>query len=108
MSSEFNNWTIKIDDDFVDRKTVENAYRFWKLNTKEKDKEYDKIVKVNWYIMEKYGKDFLQECGINEIDNDFQRCLKVSKLFDKIYNEMTEKYPNMWYEYGFGSNNGEN
>lgn len=30
MPSEFNNWTIKIDDDFVDRKTVENAYRFWK------------------------------------------------------------------------------
>lgn len=40
MSSEFNNWTIKIDDDFVDRKTVEKAYRFWKAYHLKGDETY--------------------------------------------------------------------
>lgn len=30
MSNEFNNWSTIIDGELVDRKTAENAYRFWK------------------------------------------------------------------------------
>lgn len=30
MSNEFNNWSTTMDNDLVDRKTLEKAYIFWK------------------------------------------------------------------------------
>ena len=34
--------------------------------------------------------------------------MKISKKFDEIYKEMNEKYPLMWYEYGFNGNDTNN
>lgn len=64
-----------------------------------KDKEIDKLVKVNWYLMEKYGEEILKEYGVSENDNQFQRFFKVNSAFDRIYEEMCKKYPYMWCEY---------
>lgn len=76
------------------------------------EKELDKIMKLNMYVIEKYNNELFAESGIEETDNEFQRYGKINKLFDKIYAEMCEKYPLMWYEYcltfnGTNDNKGE-
>ncbi len=66
-------------------------------NEKDKlNKECDKIMKVNMFLLEKYGKDLFKEFEIKD-ENDF---VSMIKTFDKIYEIENKKYPLMWYEYG--------
>lgn len=72
------------------------------------EKQLDYVYKINMYFTEKYNKEILKESGINDKDSTFQKIMKISKKFDEIYKEMNEKYPLMWYEYGFNGNDTNN
>ena len=72
------------------------------------EKQLDYVYKINMYFTEKYNKEILKESGINDKDSTFQKIMKISKKFDEIYKQMNEKYPLMWYEYGFNGNDTNN
>lgn len=62
----------------------------------ELNKKYDKIMKVNMFLLEKYREDLFKEFEIKD-ENDF---VSIVKMFDKMYEIENKKYPLMWYEYG--------
>ena len=72
------------------------------------EKQLDYVYKINMYFTEKNNKEILKESGIHDKDSTFQKIMKISKKFDEIYKEMNEKYPLMWYEYGFNGNDTNN
>lgn len=71
----------------------------------EKDKQIDKFYKISIWILRKYGKEMFDEYGIsldnanNSLENQTRQMINVDLLFDKIYEEMQQEMPLMWYEY---------
>lgn len=74
-------------------------------NPNEREKKFDSVMKVNMYIMRKYGKEFREEFGIIDGDNSLKNIIKLMDAFDKIAEEMNKEFPFMWYEYGFNGSN---
>lgn len=72
----------------------------YRLSAK-RDDDYDKIMKVNMWLMEKYGENFYEYCGIEEGDSAIVAYQKAWNKMDEIYAEMNAKYPAKWYELGF-------
>lgn len=76
------------------------------------DEEYlqkvDYVMKINIWIMRKYGKEFFKEAGLNESANTVEDLIKIKKVYDDIYEEINKEMPKMWYEYGFNNIKMEN
>lgn len=81
------------------------------------EESYDKIQKVNIWLMRRYRKDLIEEFSDEKIKEDYseifnlknadtkglKEALIVSHLFDRIAEEMNKEMPLPWYMYGFGS-----
>lgn len=67
------------------------------------EKEYDKIMKINYYLLKKYRSEIFEEFGIPEDGDDVETMRKIMDAFDRMYKEVQAEMPLMWYEYGFGS-----
>lgn len=63
------------------------------------EKQYDKIMCVNAYLIEKYGSKLWEEFGIEKTGDTFKDMPSILAIFDEIYKKQKEKYPLMWYEY---------
>jgi hypothetical protein len=64
-----------------------------------RDKELDKAIKLNWYLLEKYGDEFFSEESLKEFDIpiDVPKVMQYILLFDRLYEKLCEKYPEPWY-----------
>lgn len=71
-----------------------------KLEANDYEKQIDRIMKINMWILEKYGKKLLKDFSIPKTDMTVEYFDKCKKMFDKIYEDQNEKTPKMWYEYG--------
>lgn len=69
------------------------------VTSEEKQIEYDKLMKVNWYLAERCGDGLWKEFGVERTGDNIQDLFSVMKIIDKIYEIQKEKYPAMWYEY---------
>lgn len=65
----------------------------------DKEKQYDKIMRVNTYLVERYGDKLWEEFGFEKTGDTEKDMFSVMKIFDEIYKHEKEKYPLMWYEY---------
>lgn len=63
------------------------------------EEQYDKIMRVNTYLLEKYGDKIWEEFGIKKTGDAARDMFSAMKIFDEIYKREKEKYPLMWYEY---------
>lgn len=63
------------------------------------EKQYDKIMRVSTYLLEKYGDELWKEFGIEKTGDTMKDMFSVMLIFDEIYKIEKEKYPAMWYEY---------
>lgn len=61
--------------------------------------QYDKIMRVNMYLLEKYGDKLWEEFGIEKTGDTARDMFSIMIIFDEIYKREKEKYPLMWYEY---------
>lgn len=61
--------------------------------------QYDKIMRVSAYLLEKYGDELWKEFGIEKTGDTEKDMLSSMRIFDEIYKREKEKYPLMWYEY---------
>lgn len=61
--------------------------------------QYDKIMRVNAYLLEKYGDKLWEEFGVEKTGDNAKDMFSVMFIFDEIYKIEKEKYPAMWYEY---------
>lgn len=61
--------------------------------------QYDKIMRVNAYLLEKYGDKLWKEFGVEKTGNTAKDMFSMMFIFDEIYKIEKEKYPAMWYEY---------
>ena len=63
---------------------------------------YDCLIVID--DLEKLYKDF----NISNDNTDINTLMKISEVFDKIYEEMNKEMPLMWFNYGFFSNSKSN
>lgn len=68
---------------------------------KEKDLAIDKFSKIDIWLMRKYGKKLYKDFNITNDDIDIKTFIKISQVFDNIYEEMNKEMPLMWFNYGF-------
>ena len=68
---------------------------------KEKDLAIDKFSKIDIWLMRKYGKKLCKDFNITNDDIDIKTFIKISEVFDNIYEEMNKEMPLMWFNYGF-------
>ena len=66
---------------------------------KEREEQYDKIVRVSTYLFEKYGDKLWEEFGIEKTGDSAKDMFSMMIIFDEIYKREKDKYPLMWYEY---------
>lgn len=71
------------------------------IDLNDKVKDFDKIMKINIYLMRKYGDKLYKDNGFTKTENVSENYLAISKICDKIYEEMNKEIPKMWYEYLF-------
>lgn len=69
------------------------------MNNEELLKQYDKIMRLNYYLLEKYGKDLWKDFGIEMKGGYMTDMITVNKILNEIYEQEKKKYPKMWYEY---------
>lgn len=75
-------------------------YRENNADTKKSTEEqYDKIMRVSAYLLEKYGDKLWKEFGIEKTGDNARDMFSMMLIFDEIYKVEKEKYPLMWYEY---------
>lgn len=67
------------------------------------EQQYDKIVRVSTYLLERYGDKLWEEFGVKKTGYTQKDMLSTMKIFDEIYKREKEKYPLMWYEYSLYS-----
>lgn len=70
---------------------------------KVEEQQYDKIVRVSTYLLERYGDKLWEEFGIEKTGDTAKDMIYSMKIFDEIYKREKEKYPLMWYEYSLYS-----
>lgn len=63
------------------------------------EQQYDKIVRVSTYLLERYGDNLWEEFGVKKTGDTQKDMISAMKIFDEIYKKEKEKYPLMWYEY---------
>lgn len=63
------------------------------------DQQFDKIVRINYYLLEKYGNDLWKDFGMKKTGDKITDMWSAMKIFDIIYEQEKKKYPFMWYEY---------
>lgn len=68
---------------------------------KEKDLAIDKFSKIDIWLIRKYGKKLYKDFNITNDDMDIKNFIKISQVFDNIYEEMNKEMPLMWFNYGF-------
>lgn len=68
---------------------------------KEKDLAIDKFSKIDIWLIRKYGKKLYKDFNITNDDIDIKTFIKISQVFDNIYEEMNKEMPLMWFNYGF-------
>lgn len=68
---------------------------------KEKDLAIDKFSKIDIWLIRKYGKKLYKDFNITNDDMDIKTFIKISQVFDNIYEEMNKEMPLMWFNYGF-------
>lgn len=66
---------------------------------KNKEQQYDRIMRVSSYLFERYGDKLWEEFGFEKTGDTSKDMLSAMKIFDEIYKREKEKYPLMWYEY---------
>ena len=66
---------------------------------KNKEQQYDRIIRVSSYLFERYGDKLWEEFGFEKTGDASKDMLSTMKIFDEIYKREKEKYPLMWYEY---------
>lgn len=67
------------------------------------EQQYDKIVRISTYLLERYGDNLWEEFGVKKTGNTQKDMLSAIKIFDEIYKREKEKFPLMWYEYSLYS-----
>ena len=92
--------------DYVDdikKRLAEKDKRISELEEqlKEKDLSIDKFSKIDIWLMRKYGKKLYKDFNITNDDTDIKTFIKISQVFDNIYEEMNKEMPLMWFNYGF-------
>ncbi len=70
---------------------------------KVEEQQYDKIVRVSTYLLERYGDKLWEEFGLEKTGDTAKDMIYSMKIFDEIYKREKEKYPLMWYEYSLYS-----
>ena len=75
---------------------------------KQKDLAIDKFSKIDIWLMRKYGEKLYKDFNISNDNTDINTLMKISEVFDKIYEEMNKEMPLMWFNYGFFSNSKSN
>lgn len=66
---------------------------------KNKEQQYDRIMRVSSYLFERYGDKLWEEFGFEKTGDASKDMLSAMKIFDEIYKREKEKYHLMWYEY---------
>lgn len=66
---------------------------------KVEEQQYDKIVRVSTYLLERYGDKLWEEFGLEKTGDTAKDMIYSMKILDEIYRREKEKYPLMWYEY---------
>ena len=69
----------------------------------DKEKNIDYVMKINMWLVDTYREDLLNRLGISIADSDeeAEKLINLSHIFNKIYEEENKKYPLPWYQYGF-------
>lgn len=67
------------------------------------EQQFDKIVRVSTYLLERYGDKLWEEFDIEKTGDTQKDMLSTMKIFDEIYKREKEKYHLMWYEYSLYS-----
>lgn len=63
------------------------------------DQQLDKMMRVNCYLMEKYGSELWKDFGMEKTGDKLADMQSAMKMLDMIYEQEKKKYPLMWYEY---------
>lgn len=87
-------------EDFLEENKLDNIRALKKML-----EDVDYCMKINTWLMRKYGKELWQEYDIKSDSGTIftDNIIKISKLYDDIYEEMKKEMPKKWYEYGFGN-----
>ena len=75
---------------------------------KNKEQQYDRIIRVSSYLFERYGDKLWEEFGFEKTGDASKDMLSTMKIFDEIYKREKEKYPLMWYKYCLCANENQN
>ncbi len=70
------------------------------METSEHIKHMDRTMKINIWLLDKYGEQFKKDFNIRENDLTQDNLVKISKAFEEIYKEQQEKMPELWISYG--------
>lgn len=65
----------------------------------DKEKQYDKIMKISMYMTEHYAEDLWEEFGFERTGDLMKDIMAMDKIFEEIYKRENEKYPKPYYEY---------
>ena len=95
---------------FLEEENKELKQRIAELEEqmKQKDLAIDKFSKIDIWLMRKYGEKLYKDFNISNDNTDINTLMKISEVFDKIYEEMNKEMPLMWFNYGFFSNSKSN
>ena len=72
--------------------------------TDEEMKNVDFVMKINMWLVDTYREDLLNrlDININGTEEETEKSINLSYIFNKIYEIENRKYPLPWYKYGFG------